>query len=118
MREPKDPTEVLPPAQPKRRGGTPASWKPGQSGNKGGRPAGFQEFRELCRARTHEAIDTLVECLADEDARVRVAAATALLDRGWGRPATTLEVGVTPESALAKLAAALTEDDEDKDAEP
>lgn len=114
MREPKEPAEVVPGPQ-KKRGRSPTVWTEGKSGNPGGRPKGYQEFRELCRAKTTEAIDALVGALEDDDARVRVNAATALLDRGWGRPATTLEVGVTPESALAKLAAALTEDDEDKD---
>ena len=124
MREPKEPSDVVPGPSKKKVPGTPfqkgqkASGVPfgkGQSGNPGGRPTGYQEFRELCRARTHEAIDTLVECLADTDPKVRTAAAIALLDRGWGRPATTIEVGVTPESALAQLAAALTEPEDQED---
>lgn len=101
------------PGPPKKRGRTPTTWREGApSPNPGGRPKGYQEFRELCRARTAKAIEALEACLDDPDGRIRIAAATALLDRAWGRPATTLEVGVTPESALAKLAEALTHDDD------
>jgi len=114
--DPKEPAEVLPgPPKSRRRQSShdaPTNgWAAGQSGNPGGRPKGYQEFRELCRAKTQKAIETLEACLDDKDPKVRVAAAVALLDRGWGRPATTLEVGITPESALAKLAAALADDD-------
>jgi len=42
------------------------------------------DVQELARARTAEAIAALVEALADP--KHKVAAAVALLDRGWGRP--------------------------------
>ena len=81
----------------------------GQSGNPSGQPKGWAELRSACRAHTQAAIDTLVDCLAEADPRVRVAAATALLDRGWGRPAIAVEVsaktGPSPaEAALLALA--------------
>ncbi|QQR69845.1 MAG: hypothetical protein IPI58_04150 [Alphaproteobacteria bacterium] len=42
----------------------------------------------LARAHTAKAIAALAEILHDEDdPRIRVAAARALLERGWGRPA-------------------------------
>jgi hypothetical protein len=43
----------------------------------------------LARQHTVAAIDTLVKCLIDP--RHRVAAAVALLDRGWGRPKEPVE---------------------------
>jgi hypothetical protein len=59
----------------------------GQSGNPGGRPKEIAELREMARAHSAEAIETLVTTMRDaKDPRVQVAAAVALLDRGWGRP--------------------------------
>lgn len=61
-------------------------FKKGQSGNPGGMRKQDKHVRELARERTAEAITALVECLADASGSVRVAAAEALLSRGWGRP--------------------------------
>ena len=74
-------------AERKRRGrGRP--FKRGQSGNPGGRPKAIAELRDLAREHSPEAIETLVKAMrAATDARVRVAAAVALLDRAWGKPA-------------------------------
>ena len=43
---------------------------------------------QLARTRTEEAIDTLTEIMRDPGVNpgVRVGAANALLDRGWGKP--------------------------------
>jgi hypothetical protein len=60
----------------------------GRSGNPGGRPKGDGEIRELARQHTPIALATLVEiCQSGENESARVAAANALLDRGWGKPA-------------------------------
>lgn len=59
----------------------------GQSGNPSGRKkddAPLMELRALAREYTSRAIDALVKAL-DND-RTSVAAATALLDRGYGKP--------------------------------
>ena len=50
------------------------------------------EIRSLARAHTESAIRTIAHVMANEDApaSARVAAAEALLDRGWGRPKQTL----------------------------
>jgi len=50
------------------------------------------EFREQIRRHTAQAIAVLVSALDDEDARVRVAAAKELLDRGHGKPASVADV--------------------------
>jgi hypothetical protein len=62
-------------------------FEPGQSGNPGGRPKDAS-LRRLARERTVEAIETLVKIMLNEKAAsaARVSAATALLDRGWGKP--------------------------------
>ena len=62
-------------------------WAPGQSGNPGGRPAGLSEIRALARNHTTEAIECLLKEMRKGDtSHARIAAANALLDRGWGRP--------------------------------
>ncbi|WP_104662840.1 DUF5681 domain-containing protein [Ensifer adhaerens] len=57
----------------------------GQSGNPGGRPKGL-----AAKAREHadRALDVLTTALADADAKVRIAAAREILDRGYGKPVT------------------------------
>jgi Family of unknown function (DUF5681) len=60
----------------------------GRSGNPGGRPKGDGELRELARQHTTTALAALVEiCQGGQNESARVAAANALLDRGWGKPA-------------------------------
>lgn len=65
-----------------------AKFQPGQSGNPSGRPKELAHVKELARAQTENAIKTLIEIASggDQPAPARVAAATALLDRGWGKP--------------------------------
>lgn len=62
-------------------------FKPGQSGNPAGRRKEDASVKELARAYTKPAIEALVKALKAKSERTRVAAAEALLDRGWGRPA-------------------------------
>lgn len=47
------------------------------------------EIRSLARSHTEKAINTLVGIMSQEkaNAAARVAAANALLDRGWGKAA-------------------------------
>src|SRR5262245_9861086 len=63
-------------------------FKKGQSGNPGGRPKVVAEVKELARAHTAEAIQTLVSIMNNPKsvAAARVSAANALLDRGYGKP--------------------------------
>lgn len=66
----------------------PGTFKPGQSGNPSGRPKVIGHVQELARAHTDAAMKTLLAIAQAEDApaAARVAASTALLDRGWGKP--------------------------------
>lgn len=59
------------------------SWKPGQSGNPGGRPKGIAA---KAREHTDKAVEVLAAALDDPDPKVRVTAAEKLLDRGYGKP--------------------------------
>lgn len=71
-------------------------WQKGQSGNPGGGKrqelADGRTLRELAREHTPAAIKALVGALADPTGAVRVSAATAILDRGWGKPAQAVEL--------------------------
>ena len=60
----------------------------GISGNPGGRPRVLADVQELARERSPEAINILANVMRDEKAppAARVAAANALLDRGYGKP--------------------------------
>lgn len=65
----------------------------GQSGNPGGRPRGFKAARELARRHTVEALETLIALMrSSRSEQVQLAAANAILDRGWGKPTQALSV--------------------------
>jgi len=62
-------------------------WVPGSSPNPGGRPAGMSEVRDLARSYTSMAIEKLAHVAQHgKSEQACIAAASALLDRGWGRP--------------------------------
>lgn len=80
----------------------------GQSGNPGGRPkvvlADGRTLADLAKEHTTEALDALVRVVkAGESDAAIVSAATALLDRGWGRPRQDLGVELTSDSAFSSL---------------
>jgi hypothetical protein len=61
-------------------------FRKGQSGNPGGRPRAEREVRELAQAYGPRAIRRLAGLMRSTNERVAVAAASALLDRGYGKP--------------------------------
>jgi hypothetical protein len=68
-------------------------WQKGVSGNPGGGkrkvvPSTGMTLREMAREHTDKALNALLDALEDEEAGhpVKIQAATALLDRGWGKP--------------------------------
>jgi HEAT repeat protein len=71
-----------------------SSWfKPGQSGNPNGRPKVVAEVRDLARQYAPEALSTLADIMRDSKSppAARVAAASAVLDRGYGKPSQYIE---------------------------
>lgn len=71
------------------RGGPPETlFRPGQSGNPGGRPAKSPELRrieDLAQTHSEVAMLALVDEAKNGKGAPRVAAAQAILDRGWGK---------------------------------
>ncbi len=62
-------------------------FRKGQSGNPSGRPKRSAEIRALARRHTASALAALIEIATQGSSEsARVAAANALLDRGWGKP--------------------------------
>lgn len=59
----------------------------GMSGNPGGRPRDESKLRSRARELTDDALAVLKRALASADERIALSAATAILDRGWGKPA-------------------------------
>jgi len=60
----------------------------GLSGNPGGRPRAVGHVREMAQRHAEDAVATLADVMGQQDApaSARIAAATALLDRGYGMP--------------------------------
>src|SRR5207248_10062591 len=74
--------------------GPQGQWLPGSSPNPGGRPKIIEDIRALAREHTATAINALVRIAeSGKQESARVAAASALLDRGWGRPTRPLDGG-------------------------
>lgn len=64
-----------------------AKFQKGQSGNPGGRPKEAAQVKELARKHAPAAIRKLFELMKCGNPRVEVAAAQAVLDRAYGKPA-------------------------------
>ncbi len=63
------------------------AFKPGQSGNPGGRPKENAEVKALAKSLCLEAMRKLADLMRSSDEKVAKAAADSILDRGLGRPA-------------------------------
>lgn len=69
------------------------AFEKGKSGNPGGRPKAHGDLRELARQHTTEAIERLVEWMRSENPKASTYAASALIDRGWGKAPQALTDG-------------------------
>jgi hypothetical protein len=106
------------------------TWKKGQSGNPGGRsprvgPNG-ETLSELARLHTADALATLVAiCNGDVapkkkdgmptliEAKDRIAAANAILDRGWGRPKESVDLDARVEGVGVPIIQIMRYSDDD-----
>ena len=77
----------------------------GKSGNPSGRPKIYKDIQALAREHTSAAIAALVAALGSP--RERVAAAAALLDRGYGKPGQSIDLNHRIAAATADDAALL-----------
>ncbi|HTV45483.1 MAG TPA: hypothetical protein VMF05_09210 [Stellaceae bacterium] len=64
----------------------PYAFKPGLSGNPGGKGGAFYEAQKICRDASPQAARVLIELLGSPDDRVRLMAAREISERAWGRP--------------------------------
>lgn len=71
-------------------------FKSGESGNPGGVHKTTKIVRDYAREYSIEAIEILVQIMrnSDEKGSVRVSAASVVLDRGHGKPASTVDDNV------------------------
>ena len=101
------------------------TFQPGQSGNPGGRKpksAEERELEEIAKANSPDALATLIAIHKNPKMppAARVTAATAIMDRGHGKPTQPIEADVretfvvarTPWEAAAWLAQSETEQSE------
>jgi hypothetical protein len=76
----------------------------GTSGNPGGRERVLVDIHALAKQHTVAAIDRLVALMQQDDDRdVALSAATALLDRGWGRPAQAITANVNTSMVIGGI---------------
>jgi hypothetical protein len=95
-------------------------WKPGQSGNPGGRPKEEREVLELARQHSPEAIRKLVEWMRSDSSKASIMACQALLDRAFGKPAQAVAVSGSlthsyDQALLALLNGALSDQQQEAD---
>ena len=64
----------------------------GQSGNPSGRSKKVAVAAKTAEDHIDDAMTVLIKALGDKDAKVRIAAANAILDRGLGKPKQSVEV--------------------------
>jgi hypothetical protein len=98
------------------------TYLPGVSGNPSGMSRALVEVTELARQHAAEALAALVEIATrGKSESARVAAATALLDRGYGRPQALAHVvehrsarEMTDEELMAALVGHLSQEELDE----
>ncbi len=77
-------------------------WKPGESGNPSGRRK-TASLAKLCRTFTAEAVDKIIDIMRADDTPKSTAlrAAQELLDRGWGKPQSSVHVTTGEAASLS-----------------
>ena len=86
-------------------------WLGGRSPNPGGRPKGYREVVELCRAETVANVRTLIEIRDNPESAdaTRALCANSLLDRGWGKAVQPIDLDPDNHPVTEKTDAELLE---------
>jgi len=86
-------------------------WQKGQTGNPLGRGLrdSDRKVRRLAQQHTERAVATLVKYLDSDNPSAAIAAANALLDRGYGKPRQTVDKTVTRKLVADERAASIRE---------
>jgi hypothetical protein len=95
--KPRAPARELHPAMEARK------WKPGESGNPGGKTGQYHEAMRICREASPEAAKKMVELMGCDDPRVAYMATNAVMERAWGKPR-EYDPNADPEGRSAKFA--------------
>lgn len=79
---------------------TPWRWKPGTSGNPGGRPKEDPEMKAILKAACPKAAAKLVELLDCVNPKIVLSAANSILDRIYGRPKESVDMNVSQDDSI------------------
>jgi hypothetical protein len=89
-----------------RRGPGNPAWRPGQSGNPKGRAPALVDIAALARKHGPKCVEVVFNLMTRaKDPKIKLAAAIALLDRGFGRPKQELDVNASSTIQLHLVAA-------------
>jgi hypothetical protein len=80
-----------------------SAFKPGQSGNPGGRPKKDKQVEEILKAASADAARRLVELKDSPDEKIALAAAREILDRVYGKSAVKADLNVGSEDGRSVM---------------
>lgn len=75
----------------------------GKSGNPGGRPKGFADFRAACQGRTERTLEVLDDAIGQGPTPLAIEAAKVLLSYAWGKPTQVIEADLNVNHSIPQL---------------